>query len=483
MPQNLLTQGLFLNDYAREPLKKSLSARCRVVKKAIHFLLLVALSSLHPSFLYSAEYGLGELLRTALVKAERIQIVEKNREIAEEGKNKRRAGLLPRLTSYGAVTWFSEMKKTPDTTILPGLVLPGTIYQPDYMGQWGIRVDQSLNLYGKEIRDYAISRDNLERQEADIRGQKEEYLTSVAMAYYDALRATKNLEIAEAAVKRLKLHRDSAEKRLKIGEVTRTVLLRAEGELSGALSDRVKAINALEIAKTYLANLAGVEGDLRLREEMGEENSVPGMEECIRRALENRPEVIAARWELKMAREQVQSARSNHWPSVVLSGVYGRYDQCPGQATTNRESIYGQLSLNFPLFEGGLRSAEVREAIIKEKQALLRYEEVKKAVKVEVEAAYWDFISSREVIKALQDQLKFARDNFQAVSRQFDYGLANSIDVMDAHTLLVSAERQLASAVYAKQASLMRLKRAMGAFLTDVMGINRESKKGGDTRG
>lgn len=431
----------------------------------------------YPGKINGAEYNLTELMRLALERSEKIQIIKKNREIAEEGKNKRRAGLLPRVTTYGSVSWFTEEKRTPDTRIWPGIVLPGTIYQPSYAGQWAVRVDQSLNLYGKEIRDYAIARDNVNKSVEDIRAQKEEYLTAVAVAYYDTLRAAKNVEISEQAVRRLELYRTAAEKRLKVGEVTKTVLLRAEGELSGALSDRVKAQNALEIARTYLASLVGITGPFTLKEQALSMESEAELPELIRKALDNRPEVKGAKWEMKMASEQVKSLKSNHWPSISVSGVYGRYDQSPSQATTNRESVYGQISLNFPLFEGGLRAAEIKEALIRERQAQLRYEDVKKTIQVEVETAWRDLKSQKEIIKALRDQLQFARENYQAINRQFEMGLANSIDVMDAHTLLVGTERQLAAAEFSERAAYIKLKRATGVLLSEIAGVPEKSQE------
>jgi len=115
-----------------------------------------------------------------------------------------------------------------------------------------------------------------------------------------------------------------------------------------------------------------------------------------------------------------------------------------------------------------LRAAEVREARIREKQARLRLEDLKKTVRIEVETAFTELENQRAVIKALEDQVAFARDNYRDVSRQFEFGLANGIDVMDANTLLLSAERQLTAACYSRQISIMRLKRATGTLLKEA---------------
>ena len=72
------------------------------------------------------------------------------------------------------------------------------------------------------------------------------------------------------------------------------------------------------------------------------------------------------------------------------------------------------------------------------------------------------------VLKSLEDQLKFANDNYNAVSKQFKYGLANSIDVMDANTLLVTSETELAKSIYNKQLAGLNVERAKGTFLKTI---------------
>jgi hypothetical protein len=74
------------------------------------------------------------------------------------------------------------------------------------------------------------------------------------------------------------------------------------------------------------------------------------------------------------------------------------------------------------------------------------------------------------ILKFLNDQLAFARDNFRAVTRQFEFGLSNSLDVMDANTLLVSAERKASSATYNYRLALLMMKKSTGHLLETVAG-------------
>jgi outer membrane protein len=135
-----------------------------------------------------------------------------------------------------------------------------------------------------------------------------------------------------------------------------------------------------------------------------------------------------------------------------------------------RESSYGLVTLNFPFFEGGLRNAEVKEAKAKERQSALLYEDYKKSIGVEVQTAYLDLVTQKGILKFLEDQLVYARDNYNAVTKQFEFGLSQSLDVMDANTLLVTAERDLAAAIYNYQIAILKMKKATGTLLKTVIG-------------
>lgn len=413
-------------------------------------------------------YGIKDLFRIALQQSERVKIAEENLYLAEAGKDKKRSLLMPRMTAYGSYTDYTEKKFSPEGRTAKGDIIPPSLIQPENVGIWGIRLDQSITLNGREIRDFHIAQDNIVKQQSDLRAQKEEYLMTVALAYYDTLRAKKVLDIADAQLERLTTYRNAAEKRLKVGEVTKTVLLRADGELSAARSDRIKAKNALELSRAVLARIVGIREDFKLREDLQKEAPEDTLESYLSVAMGERPEIKSAAWEKKIAEDAIIVAMGGYWPTLSISGVYGRMDQDPYSGSLNRESVYGQVTVNFPFFEGGLRAAEVREARVRFKQAELKLADQKKQVRIEVETAFLDLSSQRSLIKALEDQLVFARDNYNAVARQFEFGLAHSIDVMDANTLLVSTERQLAAAVYTYQVMLARMKRATGVLLKEV---------------
>jgi outer membrane protein len=416
------------------------------------------------------EYTLSDLYMQALKNSEKIKMAQENVAIAQYGKDKAWAVLIPKVTAFGTYNRFSENKYTdpPAANIL---------LQPNESGNWGVRADQSFSLSVRELTALKVAGQTINKNEFDLDATKSDFVLIVASAYYDVMKAKRGLEIAAANMERLTQYRNSVEKRLKVGDVTRTVLLRSEGELSGARADYLKATNAFQLARVALMRITGIGKEFRLKE-----TALPAQEEIVLSdlksvAFDKRPDLKSYDIQAKIAEGYVSYARDAFWPSVSLFAIYNRSDQYPASAspytqTLNRETLVSGVSLLFPFFEGGLRVAEYREAKAKERQAKLAFDDFKKSVDIELQGAYLDLQTQKGALQFSEDQLAFAQDNYGAVVRQFDNGLATSLDVMDANSLLLSSEKNVAEAYYNYQLAYLKVKRSNGTLLRFVMSSN-----------
>jgi outer membrane protein len=416
-----------------------------------------------PPFLFGENYSLNDLCRIALDRSEKIKISEDNINIAATGKNKALAALIPKASTYGTYTQYTGNKRS-DT---------GSVIQPNDAATWGLRLDQSFSLSGREFTALDVAGENVEKSRFDLLSLKEDYIVTIASSFYDVLKTKKALEIADANMERLTSYRNAANTRLRVGEATKTALLRAEGELSGAQSEKTRAANNLEAAKVSLARIAGIEGIYDIKENTEEDILSFSLAELQNTALGRRAEIKALEALKRIAGKQVSYAKGSFWPNLSLAAVYAMADQDPPSSSMNRDSIYGSVALNFPFYEGGLRKAEVIEAEIKLRQAELILADAIKSITLEVKQAYLDYTTQQGIIKFLQDQLVYARDNYNAVSKQYEFGLANSIDVIDANNLLLSSQRQLADALYNARFAMLKIKRATGGLSADILGVKK----------
>jgi outer membrane protein len=435
----------------------------------LSFLLIVI-----PKSLIAQEYSLDDLYRLALERSETIKIAEEYLFISKKEKDKANAVLLPTLSAFGSYTRYSK-DKIRNTIVL----------QPERKEEWGLRLDQSLSLSGREFTALKIAKDGIKKSRHDLDAVKEEYLLNVASSYYDVLKSEKALEIAGANVERLTKHRNAAKTRLKVGEATKTVLLRAEAELAGAQSELIRAKNSMRLTRTVLARTVGIRGNYAIKEPHFEKDFGPREQElldiligdcrlstidCLKeRAFSERSDIKTASIQKQIAKHNVEYTKGSYWPDLSLEGIYFREENEPSTSFGLNERTYGVLKLNFPFFEGGLRKAEVGEAKAELRQAEHNHTDLKHSVGIEVVDSYLTLQTVSAVLTQLKAEVEYASDNYNAVTKQFKYGLADSIDIIDANTLLVTSERELANAEYDYQLAVLILKRATGILLKTVV--------------
>jgi outer membrane protein len=416
-----------------------------------------------PHFASAEEYSLEDLYRLAMDRSEIIKIAEEDLYISQRDKDKALAVFFPTLSAFGYHTRFSEEKRQ-----------DGILLQPENTSEWGLRLDQTFSLSGRELTAYKIAGNAINKSEFDLHAIKEEYLLNVSSQYYTVLRAKKGLEISRANVERLKKHRDAAKIRLEVGEVTKSELIKSE--------------NNLQITLTRLAKTVGISGDYNIKEPISRKDfqtpeevfstmDIPmndcqlPIADCLKQiALSERAEIKALTIQKQIAEDEVKYTKGSYWPSLSLEGEYFRQENEPATAFGLEERIYGGLKLDFPFFEGGLRRAEVREAKARLRQAEYSLSDLKNEIGVDVENTYLALKREAALIKQVQAEMIFAQENYKSVTKQFEYGIADSIDTIDANTLLVTSERDLVNAKFIYQLALLRLKRATGTLLTMVQG-------------
>jgi len=420
----------------------------------------------------SPSYTLNDLYSMALDQAENIKRAKEDLFIAQKDKQRALSVLIPRFTAFGNYNLGDNDQTTHDPSGSSGYP-PELNLKTDSMA-WGLRLEQSFTLNGKELIALDISKDYIEKSNFDLTTAKETYLFQVASVYYSVLRASKGWEIATASVKRLEKHRDAVSTRLKLEDVTKTDMFRAESELSDARAKLVEDKNTYLYTKAALRSLVNLPLDFTLQEPIGKVQPSSGfdLEGLKEEGLINRSEIKSAKRLRIVSEKNVKLSKGDYWPTLSLEGQYAKKDESFTGTLDYDQDSSGYLvgvNLNFTLFDGGLRNAEIKQSMAREQQARLVLSEISKQVALEVEEAYLQLVTQKGRLTALNDKLSFSRQNFMAVSEQFKHGLSNSVDMMDANTLLVSAERELSDARFGYKLAFLKLQRATGTFLRETV--------------
>lgn len=425
------------------------------------FILFIAASLLWPRGSAAEEtISIVEAYRMAIANHEAVRIANEGVVQAETNVTKATSRLLPNLTAEGAYTMYSEQKTSGN----------GFIIQPDNSSSVNLKLTQPLYSGGKEWNFRRQAKMLVEKSRQGLDLSKESVVRITARAYFGVLKAVRDYDIKSAALKRAVERRKVAEARLKVGEVTKSAVLRAEAEVAGAEAELTRAGANLTDSKTLLKRVLGTDKDFSVTDPTAEPEVSADVESLVKTAFDKRLDYRQSLLDQKVASEGISYARGNFLPSLRLEGLATYKDSSPETSFLLKDSVSASVILTYPIFEGFLRTSELSEAKSKFRESELRRLGLKRDIEVEVRDAYNNVESVKAVIDSYRKQLDFAQEDYKMVFEQFKYGLATTVDVIDADTVLISAERSLMNATYDFELAKVELKYSLGVLLDGVKG-------------
>ncbi len=400
---------------------------------------------------------LAEAYRLAIENHEYVRMAEEGVSQADANYDKALSQLLPKLNAEGSYTAYSKEVKSGTFTI-----------QPDDSSRIDVKLTQPLYSGGREWAARRQAALTLEKMRLGGKGAQEAVMRAVARAYFGALKAVKDVEIKKAALKRAYERRKVAEARLKVGELTKSAVLRAEAVVAGAEADLIKADGEVVNARNLLKRLVGISEDFDLVEPPMKLMLTPGHGDAVKAAYVNRLDYRQSILEKDALEAGVDYAKSGYYPSLRLEGAYSWKEQEPRTTFFQKESVYGAAVLSFPIFEGGLRIAEVSEARSKVRDADFKRLALKRDIELQISEAVNRMNTAKAVIESYKKQTAFAEEDYKMVFEQFKYGLATMVDIIDADATLISAQSSFMNSTYDYELSKLEYKAVIGSLLEEL---------------
>lgn len=287
-------------------------------------------------------------------------------------------------------------------------------------------------------------------------------LFGVAQAYYEVLRLEAQVKVAQDTLNLSLAELDRARTRFRVGEVTKTDVLRAEVTVERAERARVVDANRLELARTTLARAVGVAEPVGVTEPSPAQSSGGAYSEQLSRALSERQDLRARKLAVQVVRERKNLVLTRYFPQVNAQFSYPRLDP---ETFANRDEFWTLLvNLRWSIFDGGSRELDLLEANENISQAELQVSELEKQIRVEVRDAVLMVETLTTTLETLRKEVALAREHYELTSKQYRVGLSTSLDVNTALHALNQVRTQLTNQNYAYQIALLNLDNAVGVF-------------------
>jgi hypothetical protein len=132
------------------------------------------------------------------------------------------------------------------------------------------------------------------------------------------------------------------------------------------------------------------------------------------------------------------------------------------QVDTRTASI--GVELNLPIYQGGLTSSRVREAVANQERARQDLEFATREAGLQARQAWLNVNSGVARVRALEQALISTQAQLDSTKLGLDVGVRTNLDVLDAEQQVLSARRDLAAARYAYLLSALALKAAVGTL-------------------
>jgi outer membrane protein len=422
----------------------------------------------------------------ALQNDPQLREAEANRLAALEAKPQAVAALLPQLAASGRVTQERDTGSSNTVQAVSGITgAPGQIVYESF--PFDGRTVTTTHLYGVDLRQNLFRWENwvalrhadsqVAQAEADYQAARQELMARVAQRYFDVLAAQDDLDAQTAALASINRQLEQAEKRYEVGLIAVTDVQEARASHDSSLAAVIESKRQLATSQESLREIAGEPFDSLARPAEPFELASPDPvdeERWVQMALEQNLALVSSRLAADIARENVQSARGGHYPSVDL--VASRYrDTSDGTSIYTDGTPFGGTSLDqtarsvgvqitFPLYSGGMVSSQVRQAVYLHRASKERLERVARQTERDTRDAYLGVLSGISRVKALDRALESNAVALKATESGYEAGTRTAVDVLESRRLWIQAQTNYSRSRYDYLMNLVKLQQAAGTL-------------------
>ncbi len=321
----------------------------------------------------------------------------------------------------------------------------------------------------QNIANYEQSKIQVAQADAVFAQAAQDLILRVAQAYFDVLLAQDTVEFAGAQMIAIGQQLEQAKRNFEVGTATITDTHDAQARYDLTVSGEIAARNDLE---------------LRKRAARAPHRAPRARIVSARRALQPGPTRPRQHGALGRGRGREQPAGSHQpgEPGILDQGDRAQSRRAPPDdrrlrdllgfelrapafsgpvGSDNTSKVLG-VQLAIPIYQGGLISSRVREAIANEDKARQDLENARRTAELTARQGFLSVTSGIAQVKALEGALVSSQSSLDSTRLGQEVGVRTQVDVLNAQQLLFQTRRDLAQSKYNYVLFLLRLKAAVG---------------------
>ncbi len=342
-----------------------------------------------------------------------------------------------------------------------------------------------------------IARRNVAQSAAQFEGQVSDSLYQLVLDYWFVVQARESMKIAQKSQDLAQASYDRDKRALELGALPPLDIYRSEAEVANRKVAVIQAQYQFKSAEDQFRRLLGADQDADARaldldlvenpEPSGELLQVEA-KEAVATALAHRPELEALRQQMIANDITVRLDRNNLLPSLSLSALYQSYGLGGNQYNTSvtppvlisRGGLsdafsqiggfgypaYGfTLSLNLPI-KNHSAEANLGNAMVSRRRSQYQARQQEEDITLQVATAVHQLEQARISLDATRVAYDLSRKSLEAEERKYQLGAQTIFFVLQAQTVLASAEAAVLQAEINYQLARAAVDHATGVLLS-----------------
>jgi len=354
---------------------------------------------------------------------------------------------------------------------LPGAQLPEELV-PFMGGNFGflkmltLNFNYTFDLWGGERAAWEAALGEQRAVEVDAKAARLSLSADVARAYSQLSYAYQAQDVARDDLARASNLLELTRKRLKAGLDSEAQLHQGEADEASAQQRMAQANNAVESAQVALASLLGQGPDRGLslqRPQVLHPVALALPANLPADLLGRRPDIVAARWRVEAASQNIKNAKAGFYPNVNLSAAVGLLSAHTSDLfqLSNRYALVTP-AISLPIFDGGRLRANLQSRDADYDLAVAQYNKTLVSAFNQVAEQVHTLRSLDEQEAAQQRALQAAKQAWDLAMLRYKNGVGSYLEVLIVQKTLLTADLQLA-AIHTQQIdNSVLLVRALG---------------------
>lgn len=288
---------------------------------------------------------------------------------------------------------------------------------------------------------------------------------AVTVTYYAYQAAQEAMKVAKDSIHAISSELKQTKLQYEAGTTLKSEVLSLDVKLAEATEAEIRAANAIELSKTSIASLLGLEHSAAFTVAAASRLSKPHLsasfDEVLVQALAGRPEVMAAARQAEISERELKAELGAYLPKADAYVSYGQNSQSPG-FSGQKDNVTVGVAVEMNLFSGLNTKQRVSAAERKVKEMREVERKTRLAIEQEVKIAFLKLQEALARLHVAETSVRAAEEALRLVNEERRAGTATITRYIESEVARNKAQSGSIAAHYDALSAEIALKKAVG---------------------